>query len=403
MSNLKHMFLDYNPISISSKYINWFFSGSAGTVIKKPTPENINSYQLLIFSMNGVLRNNDKAIPLAVETFNKLKNEMNKKICIITNECRYSPKRIKKELRSLGFNIDNDIDVITASSLTLIALTNILKWRHVSNSSGIQEETESYSSKYISRKRYRKIVNSSLQTQKQTQTIVSSTKFGIISDPELFSYLKNSITKKYHNVLFYHIKVNHPIPKDLDYVVIGTLSKNNQEENKEEKQEEKHNINSELENAFQWFKSNPKVSIILANSNIQPDHREINYLEPINLLKEIEKYGKNKDKDFELPIDQIAVGKPYCSEFIDKFIERYNLTDSKDKLIDSENSPKSPKLKVLMVGDDYNSDIKFAENINCDKCLVLTGNTRLEDLNNNNNIDTSSINYIIPDVSYLAL
>ena len=204
----------------------------------------------------------------------------------------------------------------------------------------------------------------------------------------------NSIAKKYHNVLFYHIKVNHPIPKDLDYVVIGTLSKNNQEE--------KSNINSELENAFQWFKSNPKVSIILANSNIQPHHREINYLEPINLLKEIEKYSKNKDENFQLPIDQIALGKPYCSEFIDKFVERYNLTDSKDNLIDSGKNSNTTKLKVLMVGDDYNSDIKFAENINCDKCLVLTGNTRLEDLNNNN-IDTSSINYIIPDVSYLAL
>lgn len=383
MSNFKDMFLDYNPISIGSKYINWFLSGSAGTVIKKPSLENVNSYQLLIFSMNGVLRKNDNAIPLAVETFNKLKNEMNQKICIITNECRYSPKRIKKELRSLGFDIDNNIDVITASSLILIALTNILKLSHnVFNSS---EEKEAYSSKYISRKKYKKIVNSFPQP---------ITKFGIISEPELFSFLKNSINKKYNNVLFYHIKVDYPIPEDLDYVVVGTLSKNNKEE--------KNNINSELENAFKWFKRNPKVSIILANSNIQPAHREINYLEPINLLKEIEKYGKNKDKDFELPIDQIAVGKPYCSEFIDKFVERYNLTDSKDKLINSENSPKSSKLKVLMVGDDYNSDIKFAENINCDKCLVLTGNTRLEDLNNNN-IDTSSINYIIPDVSYLAL
>lgn len=385
MSNFKDMFLDYNPISISSKYINWFFSGSPATVIKKPSLENISSYQLIIFSMNGVLRNNDKAIPLAVETFNKLKNEMNQKICIITNECRYSPKRIKKELRSLGFDIDNNIDVITASSLILIALTNILKLSHSEFNSS--EEKDAYSSKYISRKKYKKMVNSFPQP---------ITKFGIISEPELFSYLKNSINKKYHNVLFYHIKVNYPIPEDLDYVVVGTLSKNNQEEN--------NNINSELENAFQWFKRNPKVSIILANSNIQPSHREINYLEPINLLKEIEKYGKNKEASFQLPIDQIALGKPYCSEFIGKFIERYNLKDSDGKLIDSENSFKFPKLNILMVGDDYNCDIKFAENINCDKCLVLTGNTRLKDLNNNNNnIDTSSINYIIPDVSYLAL
>ncbi len=151
---------------------------------------------------------------------------MNKKICIITNECRYSPKRIKKELRSLGFDIDNNIDVITASSLILIALTNILKLSHSEFKSS--EEKDTYSSKYISRKKYKKMVNSFPQP---------ITKFGIISEPELFSYLQNSITKQY---------------------------------------------------------------------------------------------------------------------------------------------------------------------INCDKCLVLTGNTRLEDLNNNN-IDTSSINYIIPDVSYLAL
>ena len=141
-----------------------------------------------------------------------------------------------------------------------------------------------------------------------------------------------------------------------------------------------------IKNSVEWFKNNKKASIIFTHTDIISEHnKHNNYKTPLNVFFDI----NTESGDFIIKNDSIAVGKPYCSEFIDKFIERYEL--SKDE-----------KLKVLMVGDDYNSDVKFAENANCDKCLVLSGNTTLQDLTENK-INTKNINYIIPDITYLAL
>jgi ribonucleotide monophosphatase NagD (HAD superfamily) len=387
---LKVIHLQYN--SPSSKFIfnlkskmssnflltpfRWLFPNTIRSLIKRPTKENIKDYELLIFSLDGVLTDNTncKSMPLAVETFNKLKS-LGFRICIITNECRYSPKRVRKDLLMLNFEIDNTIDIITASSLTLISLTNILKWKHVSNSSNLNKDTENFSSKYISRKRYKTILNDMSNT---TTPVVSSTKFGIIGSIDLFNYLRNSICKKYRNVHFFSINDDdiHP-PKNLDYIIIGSINNNSE-------------LNKLITNSVRWFQENPKTSIILSHSDIVAEHRNNNqFIYPLSLVNMIEKSGQLQDSQFKIPEDKIAVGKPYCSEFIDKFIQRYNLIENN-------------KLKVLMIGDDYNSDMKFAENANCDKCLVLSGNTQIKDIEQNN-IDISNIEYIIPDVSYIGL
>lgn len=36
--------------------------------------------------------------------------------------------------------------------------------------------------------------------------------------------------------------------------------------------------------------------------------------------------------------------------------------------------------KILMIGDQIQSDIKFAINCNIDSCLVLSGKAKLEDI-----------------------
>ena len=71
----------YNPISLG---FNYLFPTPVDTyiknqqLIKKPTPEDINNYELIMIDMDGVIRNNTKKIGLADVVFNKL-NELNKK------------------------------------------------------------------------------------------------------------------------------------------------------------------------------------------------------------------------------------------------------------------------------------------------------------------------------------
>lgn len=363
----------FNPIKIG---IDWFFSKSAKDYIKKPSIENIKKYELLIMCIDGVLKNNNDVIPLAVETFNKLKNEINVKICLLTNECRYPPQIIRKKLTDMGFDIDKNIDIVSASSLVLIALSNILKLRHINSVSNLHKDTETYNSYYISRKKYKSIIN---KTNSEVAKSLAHTKFGIIADDDLFNYLANSITKKYKHASFYHIKndLSHiDIPANLDYVIIGTLEKSSK-------------LDQYLNSAVQWFLINPNVSVILAHTDTNTKITDT--LCPVSLLNSIKDHGKSINSEFKLPDDTISVGKPYCSEFIDKFMERYKLNKSSNS-----------RLNILVVGDDYECDMKFAENVWCDKCLVLTGNITSDDLVKQK-YDISGIEYIIPDVSYLAL
>lgn len=353
----------------------WLFSNNISDLIKRPSDENMKLYKLLIFSLDGVLidKMNSKVLPLAVETFNKLKS-IGYRMCIITNECRYSPKRVRKDLVFLGFDLDSSIDIITASSLTLISLTNILKWRHVSNnSSNISSNPDNLSSKYISRKSY----NNMLNEASDIKPVVSATHFGIIGNVNLYNYLRNSICKKYRNAHLYYIEDCINPSRKLDYIVVGSVNIDN-------------NLDKIIENSVRWFQKNNTASVILAHSDIMPENRKsVKYINPIPLINKIDELGKSLDKDFEMPSDKIAVGKPYCSEFIDKFIERYDLK-------------KEEKLPILVIGDDYNADMKFAFSANCDKCLVLSGNTQISDIESKK-INTDDIEFVVPDVSYLGL
>lgn len=363
----------FNPIKLG---MDWFFYKSAKDYIKKPSIESIRKYELLILCIDGVLKNNNEAIPLAVETFNKLKNELNTKLCLLTNECRYPPQTIRKQLISMGFDIDTSVDIVSASSLVLITLSNILKLRHINSASNLEKETENYNSGYISRKRYKRIVNTE---DAELNKAIRHTKFGIIADDELFNYLANSITKKYKHATFYHIKKDlstNNIPENLDYIVIGTLENSNK-------------LDQYLNNSVQWLLANPNVAIILAHTDTNTKIEDT--LCPVSVLNSIKEHGKKDNSEFKLPDDTISVGKPYCSEFIDKFMERYKLDKSG-----------TARLNILVVGDDYDCDMKFAENVGCDKCLVLTGNITSDELVKQK-YDISGIEYIIPDVSYLAL
>ena len=83
-------------------------------ILKKPGSGDINKYRLIIFDMDGVLRKGDKSIPLAVETFNTIKKN-GTRLCIITNESRKSSRKIKKELKKMGFLLDHQVELISSS------------------------------------------------------------------------------------------------------------------------------------------------------------------------------------------------------------------------------------------------------------------------------------------------
>ena len=79
-------------------------------------------------------KNDNKDIPIARETFNSLVNR-NIPICIITNECRKSPKLIKKYLNERGFHMNNtqnntknttQIKIITSGLLMLNYISYII-------------------------------------------------------------------------------------------------------------------------------------------------------------------------------------------------------------------------------------------------------------------------------------
>ena len=107
---------------------------------------------------------------------------------------------------------------------------------------------------------------------------------------------------------------------------------------------------------------------------------------------------------FKINHKQIIVGKPE-TEFIIDLLKYYKVIDKNINKI--EDLP-SLKDKVLMIGDNLNTDIKLSEKINCDAALVLSGVTNNDDLVNIHssyygNQLIESIKYIVPDLSHLFL
>lgn len=348
---------DYNPIVLSLSGLasvgGYFFGNNVNKMIKKPNHQDIMQYRLVIFYMDGVLRKEDEPIPLAVETFNKLKKS-GLPICIVTNNCRKSSNKMKKELRNMGFLIDHKIEMISSSGLVLFEISNILN---------------------------KSILPSSKKKHSKLQPNV---KFGVISDIDLYIYIKNNINSKFSNSRFYWIKDNI-IPSDIDHIIVGTI-KNDED------------IIEYKNRAARWFICNPNASIIVSHPDTKKEYTtDFVYYSPMDLLPEIEVIGKKESEKFKYN-DMNILGKPYCSKYIQKIKDKYDIVDVQDNQDKSEETNKSP---ILVVGDNIDTYIRFADNIGADKCLVLSGHTTIEDLEQNNNI-SENVNYLIPDISYLT-
>lgn len=374
--------LNYNPISLGYNYL--FPTSSSNYInnyqlIRKPKNDEISKYELIMIDMDGVLRNGNKKIGLADMVINKL-NTLNSKYIIVTNECRREPRQIRQELRTMNINIPDSVPIVSASQLVKKTLLKSI------------------------------IGNNKKYDSKKTKESFNQ-KIGIIGTNNEYLYYKKSF-KNYTNVRVYWISKNN-LPTNLDYIVIGCI-------------ENDDNLDKNFNKSLKWIMNNLESTLIISCPDLQDieNKDKITHYLPIPFLKELETRVNNKDKRinfnsiyleseknknfdpsaFKINHKQIIVGKPE-TDFIIDLLKYYNLLD---KNINKVEDLPSLKEKVLMIGDNLNTDIKLSEKINCDAALVLSGITSNDDLVNiyssyNGNQLIESIKYIVPDLSQLFL
>lgn len=374
--------LNYNPISLGYNYL--FPTSSSNYInnyqlIRKPKNDEISKYELIMIDMDGVLRNGNKKIGLADMVINKL-NTLNSKYIIVTNECRREPRQIRQELRTMNINIPDSVPIVSASQLVKKTLLKSI------------------------------IGNNKKYDSKKTKESFNQ-KIGIIGTNNEYLYYKKSF-KNYTNVRVYWISKNN-LPTNLDYIVIGCI-------------ENDDNLDKNFNKSLKWIMNNLESTLIISCPDLQDieNKDKITHYLPIPFLKELETRVNNKDKSinfnsiyleseknknfdpsaFKINHKQIIVGKPE-TDFIIDLLKYYNLLD---KNINKVEDLPSLKEKVLMIGDNLNTDIKLSEKINCDAALVLSGVTSNDDLVNiyssyNGNQLIESIKYIVPDLSQLFL
>jgi hypothetical protein len=363
---MNNIFGNYNPLSIlytnASKLL--ISSSPQTNYIKRldNSTKTINNLNLMIFDMNGVLKIGKEPLEIAKNTFNKL-TEQNIPICIITNECRNTPKTISKELKQMGYNINPNIKVFSASLLMLNKVDRII-------------------SKFIDNNPYKKKIN-----------------FGIISEQSFYQYIKQNTINKYNNVKFYWIYDNIQ-PNNIDYFIIGSIDNNDE-------------LLNNITRFNKWIETNQKAKYLLTRSdiitvenmknviNIYPKMiiQLIINLKKDDIIKETDiKIQKKKEENLLIFKNYLnyytqILSKPNTKYFKQQIESFYGLEFNK---VNKKNN------KILLIGDNINTDIKFANKLNISSCLVLSGVTKYKDLKqiNDENI-IKKIDYILPDISYL--
>lgn len=400
--------LNYNPISLglySASYIISSLTYSTTytekektryikeyNLIRKFDLEDIKKYNLIIIDMDGVLRTGLKKIGLSDIVIKKL-NENGIPYIILTNDCMKNPKTIKHDLKLMGINIGNKNHVISASLLIKNKLMNLLN---------MDDEFKSV----------KKGGNASGKSKKRV---------GIVSSHELYSYVKSKIQLKHKQTKFYNINDNF-IPSDLDYIVVGALDNDD-------------NIDKNLLKTFQWLYNNPNAKLIIGCPDTQgvENMDKLIRFSPVKILQEIESRVKKNHQTFnwktlknivdigdekidfskyKIKNEQIIIGKPYLDsmkEILDHYKvehmgESYRAGPDFDSVLIPDNRD-----RILMIGDNLDTDMQLANKLQCDKALVMSGVTSYSDLINICRYDgkkkktIDDINYIVPDISYIMI
>ena len=358
----------YNPLNLFSSFGHLFTNEGKTTnydnnVIKKPSKLEIQNMSLIIFNMNGVLRLGKTPIPIVKESVNNFIKEDSTKfnipLCILTNDCRRSPKIIKKELKNMGYKINNDIKIITASLLTLKHLTLIIK-------------------------KHPKIKNN-------TNQII---KIGLVCESDFFYYIKNNFRLSYVNnihsnkiynkkVKFYWIQDNIN-PQNLDYLVFSCLKDN----------EKYCGLEKRIVN---WIINSPSAAFLLTSTNKQntfnDDKNQPIYKMPLELFDNTTTNAiklNNKLKT-ELNLKYYSPSMPNTTLIKSILEEDYGIEFQEDNK------------KILIISDNLERNQEFTDNLKCSNCLVLTGQTKYNQIKSMEKKILDKINYIVPDASYCLM
>ena len=352
----------YNPFNILYDSITYLWNNEPQNYIKRPNQDDVNNLKLIIFNMDGVLRIKNKPILIAREAFNSLRKRKIP-ICIVTNESRRSPKIIKKELKQMGFHINEDVKIITAGLLMLYHISSLI---NPLTYNIINRQTKSEV------KKHKKFVSSRKRN------------FAIIGEQDFFHYVKQNTLNRYDNVKFHWIYDNTE-PKNIDYFVIGSLNNSD-------------NILEIRNRIIKWIKLNQKAKIVItAPDNISVENSDkLSVILP-NMILQIIKDEFVKEENMVELIKHINLHVEYPSKPNPEFIKE-ELAYHYDLKLDDKF-----KNNIMMVGDNIETDIKLGDNLNCFKSLVLSGVTKNADLYKLTERERDTIDYIIPDISYLIL
>jgi ribonucleotide monophosphatase NagD (HAD superfamily) len=313
-------------------------------LLKKPNINDIKNSKLILLNMDGVLCIGNKPIIIAKETFNyfREKNKDNQ-ICIITNDCMRTPKKIKKDLTIMGYNMLN-IKIISASSIILEYIRDI-----------------------IFKNDARKPLNISL-----------------VVEENIFFYIKDNIKKEYNNVNFYWIfdkKQHNKNNQKIDYFIIGSINN-----------DKSYKSNIMKNNLISSIKNNiiDATFIILYsnNNNIDNNNKKKDTLSPSYIINLI-------NNELNLNI------KPYCPN---KY--NIKLIKNQIKSLCILDNEKIKKKEILIIGNnididmDIDMNIALYEHLQIKKGVVLTGSTNNYNLSYKSKKQLDNLDYIVPDLSY---
>ena len=347
-----------NPLDLFTPFGHLFTSSNtSNAIIKKPKRTDINKTSLIIFGIDGVLKPLNNSIPIVKESFNSFKQNNITPTCILTDSTTKNPKIIKKHLKNLGYKLKEDTKIINSGYLTLKYLQNKIK-------------------------KHPKIINN-------TNKIV---KIGIVCEADFFHYIKNKFKLELPNnillknntkkVKFYWIQDNIN-PNNMDYIIFSSL-KNNEV------------YLSLKERIIKWVQQSPNTVFLLTSSNkyvveLQDNKKEnVSYYSPLEIFNSAINLILNKNPDLKINKNYILTSKHNKDLVTEVLEEEYGIE------LEDKSNP------ILLIGDNFTTDLEFSKSLKCDYCLVLTGQTKYHQLQAlEKKID--EIKYIVPDTSYCLL
>lgn len=333
--------INYSPLS----YLFGLFGNN--TFINIPKAIDFNDKIKLIFIKDeGVIHNNkSKEITLAYNSLSKLINDGNRdengndiKICLLSNNIVLIPSGIKEKYANYKIPVYNkNFNIMTTAGLVCYKLNEI-------------------------------VLNRFKEDKKQVR-------IGFIGDKKLFTILKESLNDKNKDKsLIYRITTNKYIPKNIDYILLGCIDKNN---------------NTLNEAIIELIDYNKDVKFLFYNETNNNDNAD----------------NDKKIEDNKLSYKDIINKFNINENDINEMISIYNYNSYFDKMKKYYNNNDNDS--IMIISNNYDELIKFNKE-GYKTCLTLTdGNTYniVQDKINNdgNNKLYDKINYIIPDLSFINL